>query len=112
MIMRLKQLRNEREISQQTLADIIGVSQQSVNKYENHSVEPDIKTLIAIARFFGVSADYLIGASQIREPAREITVAELTATEEQLVLSYRKLSKKQRECIFTIVNELKSAGKR
>ena len=51
MIKNLKALRKEYNISQQQLANIIGVSQQSINKYENHTVEPDIETLKAIATF-------------------------------------------------------------
>lgn len=52
MIQNLKILRNKKGISQQKLADAIGVSQQSINKYENHKIEPDIDTLIKIADFF------------------------------------------------------------
>ena len=61
MVERLKELRTEFNISQQQLADVIGVSQQSINKYENHNVEPDIETLKAMANYFNVSIDYLVG---------------------------------------------------
>ena len=57
----LKALRKEYNISQQQLANIIGVSQQSINKYENHNVEPDIETLKAIATFFNTTIDFLVG---------------------------------------------------
>ncbi|MBQ4036753.1 MAG: helix-turn-helix transcriptional regulator [Clostridia bacterium] len=53
MVKNLKMLRNQMGISQQGLADALGISQQSVNRYENHKVEPDIDTLIKIADFFG-----------------------------------------------------------
>ena len=56
MLKNLKALRKEYNISQQQLANIIGVSQQSINKYENHNVEPDIETLKAIA-----TIDFLVG---------------------------------------------------
>ena len=46
MIKNLKLLRNRRCISQQALAAAVGVSQQSINKYENHNIEPDTKTLM------------------------------------------------------------------
>lgn len=46
MVKNLRKLRTSSGISQQQLADIIGTSQQSINKYENHSVEPDINGLI------------------------------------------------------------------
>ena len=61
MIKNLKALRKEYNISQQQLANIIGVSQQSINKYENHNVEPDIETLKAIATFFNTTIGFLVG---------------------------------------------------
>lgn len=61
MIANLKKLRSEYNISQQQLADVIGVSQQSINKYENHNIEPDIETLKTMANFFNTSIDYLVG---------------------------------------------------
>lgn len=61
MIKNLKALRKEYNISQQQLANIIGVSQQSINKYENHNIEPDIETLKAIATFFNTTIDFLVG---------------------------------------------------
>ena len=61
MIKNLKALRKEYNISQQQLANIIGVSPQSINKYENHNVEPDIETLKAIATFFNTTIDFLVG---------------------------------------------------
>ena len=61
MIKNLKALRKEYNISQQQLANIIGVSQQSINKYENHNVEPDIETLKSIATFFNTTIDFLVG---------------------------------------------------
>ncbi len=61
MVANLKKLRNEYNISQQQLADVIGVSQQSINKYENHNIEPDIETLKNMASFFNTSIDYLVG---------------------------------------------------
>lgn len=61
MIKNLKKLRLEKGISQQKLADILGVSQQAINKYENQNSEPDIDMLIAMADYFGTTVDYLIG---------------------------------------------------
>lgn len=63
MVENLKKLRNKYKISQKQLADVIGVSQQSINKYENHNVEPDIATLKALANYFATTIDYLVGYS-------------------------------------------------
>lgn len=61
MIKNLKKLRMKKGISQQKLGEILGISQQSVNKYENQDCEPDIKMLISISEFFHTTIDYLVG---------------------------------------------------
>ncbi|MGN0165156.1 MAG: helix-turn-helix domain-containing protein, partial [Lachnospiraceae bacterium] len=61
MVKNLKLLRTQKGISQQKLANEIGISQQSINKYENQNIEPDINTLIALADYFETTVDYLIG---------------------------------------------------
>ncbi len=63
MLLRLKELRSRNGISQKQLADVVSISQQSVNKYENHDVQPDLQTLMRLAEYFQVSVDYLIGFS-------------------------------------------------
>ena len=58
--MRLKELRKERRISQLKLAMDLGLSQNSISRYETGDREADYKTLIAIADYFNVSLDYLL----------------------------------------------------
>ena len=60
MLPNLKLLRKEYGISQQVLADMMGVSQQSINQYENHSIEPDIALLTQMADYFNTSIDYIV----------------------------------------------------
>lgn len=103
MLTNLKVLRNLKGISQQQLADVIGVSQQSVNKYENHNIEPDINTLIAIANFFETSVDYLIGNTDISEKIQAVTRYDLNDDEASLINSYRILSKSEKESIRLII---------
>ena len=57
---RLRALRQERNLSQQKLADIIGVTQQAVHKYEYGLAQPEFNTLIQLSKLFHVSVDYLI----------------------------------------------------
>ncbi len=61
---RLKELRNDRGISQNELSKHIGVSKSSVNMYERDEREPGFETLEAIADFFNVNMDYLLGREQ------------------------------------------------
>ncbi|OOM81348.1 helix-turn-helix transcriptional regulator [Clostridium sp. BL-8] len=56
----LKSLRQERHISQEELAEIIGVSRQAVSKWEQGSSYPEIEKLIILSKELNVSLDYLM----------------------------------------------------
>ena len=104
MLKNLKLLREEFGISQKALADIIGVSQQSINKYENHNIEPDINTLILMADYFNTSVDYLIGHTDVRRKIEMVYTYQLNESECKLLDSYRKLSTKQKDCINYVID--------
>ena len=64
---RLRELREERNITQKTLAGIIGVSPRMVSFYESGAHFPrDESILLKLADHFGVSTDYLLGYSDLR----------------------------------------------
>ena len=56
----LKTLRKEKRITQETLADILGVSYQSVSRWELGVCYPDMELLPTIANYFGISIDKLL----------------------------------------------------
>ena len=58
---RLKELRTERGVGQVELASRIGVSKGIISLWENGLREPTMSNIIALAQYFGVSSDYLIG---------------------------------------------------
>ena len=58
---RLKTLRKERGITQQQLADGVGISKGGLSYYENTGRTPDITILERFADYFGVTTDYLLG---------------------------------------------------
>lgn len=69
---RLRYLRKKVNFSQFELANKIGVSKSSINMYERGEREPGFETLEAIADFFNVDMNYLIGgASEQEKPAPE-----------------------------------------
>ncbi len=103
MLENLKKLRAQAGVSQKQLADSVGVSQQSINKYENHNIEPDIETMIRMAKYFNTSVDYLIGYSDIRHKPQVVHPYELTAEEGSMLEGYRALSPKQKACIRTVM---------
>ena len=57
---RIKQLRQERGLSQSQFVKCLSVSKQSISNWENGKVYPPIKMVIKIANFFSVSTDYLL----------------------------------------------------
>ncbi len=57
---RLRELREDRHISQEALGEMIHSSQQNIFKYENDITEPDILTLKMLASVFHTSIDYLV----------------------------------------------------
>ena len=109
MVKNLKFLRTKKGLSQQQLADIIGTSQQSINKYENRNVEPDIDTLIAFADFFNTSVDYLIGNTDINRKIEPVHQYCLNDEEISLIDGFRKLTKGEKDSIFAVVNNYNTA---
>lgn len=61
---RLKELRTEKNIPQQTLALEIKYSQQVISNWESGNVEPTASAIVAVADYFGVSTDYLLGKKE------------------------------------------------
>ena len=68
--MKLHELRKARGITQKQLAEALGVTIRTITNYENGTREPNIATLITLARFFECSIDYLVGATD--DPERRI----------------------------------------
>ena len=62
---RIKELRKEKGISQRTLATDINVSQSNICGYENGTVDPTGKIIIALANYFDVTTDYLLGIREL-----------------------------------------------
>ena len=58
---RIKNLRQSRELNQVQLAEKLGVKKQSISNWENDNIMPSVDMLIRIADFFHVSTDYLLG---------------------------------------------------
>ncbi|MBR0113084.1 MAG: helix-turn-helix transcriptional regulator [Clostridia bacterium] len=67
----IKNLRKERNVTQDELSEILGVSFQSISHWENSDCYPDIELLPTIAGFFGVSVDELIGNDNEIEKKKE-----------------------------------------
>lgn len=58
---RLKKLRAEQNFSQEKVAQLLQLKQQSYLRYELNKGEPNLQTLVNIAKIFEVTTDYLLG---------------------------------------------------
>lgn len=93
-MIRIKQLREEKHLSQQQLADKLSVTQSSVSKYEIGLAEPDTKSIIIMTKLFGVSADYLLGISDSRI---NISSSDLKEDEMLILRDFRRLNSTDKE---------------
>lgn len=65
---RLLELRKDAELTQDDLAAILKINKHSISSYERDKSEPPDAIKIAIARYFNVSIDYLLGLTDIPTP--------------------------------------------
>ena len=61
---RIAQKRKEQNLSQEALGEALGVSRQSISKWESNNALPEIEKLIAMSRLFSVSVGWLLGVEE------------------------------------------------
>lgn len=81
MNIRIKELRQQKHITQLQLAERLGVTKSMVSAYETGARYPSYEILIKIARVFGVSTDYLLGVAV----TKSIDISGLTEHQTELV---------------------------
>ena len=68
---RLVELRKEHKLSQEALAEKLGLSRQSISKWERAEASPDTDNLIALAEVYGITLDELLGNNEPKEQKQE-----------------------------------------
>lgn len=63
---RLKEIRTENNVKQVELANFLGVRNTTVSAWETGDNEPDLTTVVKIARYFHVTTDYLLGMDDLQ----------------------------------------------
>lgn len=61
---RLRRLRERQRRKQCVVSELCGLNRSSIRRYERGEMEPSAKALMAIADYFGVSVDYLLGRTE------------------------------------------------
>lgn len=67
---RIRDLREDADLSQQKLAELLHVSQTTYSRYETGVLDIPSASLIALARFYKISVDYLLGLTDNPTPYR------------------------------------------
>lgn len=94
---RCVELREQLKLTQDDIAHQIGVSKKQVSAWETGQAEPRTDSLIALARLFSVSTDYLLGVTD--EPGRE--GSEVISTEDRRILAiFRQLPQDLKDFIL------------
>ena len=99
---RLKELRESRNLSQYELADELGVKQSTVAMWENGTNKPRHSTLIKIARFFNVQIDYISGESNSSTPAPALE-KEISDIDIMIATESKDLSDKDKQEILHLI---------
>lgn len=58
---RIKELRQERKLTQTDLARKLATTQSTIGKYEREELQPNVEIIVELCKIFAVSADYLLG---------------------------------------------------
>lgn len=69
-IQRMRNLREDSDKTQQQIADYLGTSQTMYARYERGANELPIHRLLALCKYYNVSADYILGLSNIKQTSK------------------------------------------
>ena len=100
---RIRNLREDRDMTQKQIADILFMQLTQYRRYESGERELPLDLAISLSRFYNVPVDYIAGVSD------KITISEetLTADEKHLIESYRNLPEKEKTKLIKISDILK-----
>ncbi|MDE6188676.1 MAG: helix-turn-helix domain-containing protein [Clostridia bacterium] len=97
----LKTLRKTYKISQSELAKSLGIGQATVCQWELGGTKPTSEAIIALSKYYGVSADFLLGINE------EMHGGGLSEEHDQLIALYDNLTHGQKYLIIEIMKQMK-----
>ncbi|MDE6757756.1 MAG: helix-turn-helix transcriptional regulator [Clostridia bacterium] len=97
----LKTLRKTQKISQYELAKKLGIGQATICQWERGLAKPSSDALIALSKFYAVSADFLLGIND------DMHGSELGEEYQELIGRYDNLTREQKRLIIDIMKQMK-----
>lgn len=98
LTMKLGFYRRNRKLTQEQVANILGIPKKTYQNYEREVREADSDVLCALADYYGITLDELVGRTE--------TAAEPETPEEGLVRLYRKMNEDGREALMIVAEAL------
>lgn len=100
---RLKDLREDEELNQNEVAEIIGTSQSYYAQYENGKRQIPFDRIVILAKFYRVSIDYIAGLTNDK---RGLTRSDLAEDETALIKAFRSFSERQKGDIEQVIKDI------
>lgn len=97
---KIQNLRKQRGMSQEQLAEALGVSRQAVSKWEAGQSVPDIDKIISICDYFGVTTDYILRNAEMTQSQHEVAQNAYNMSEKELD---ENIKKKQRSALLLAI---------
>ena len=96
---RIKKLRREKDWTQADLAELAGISQRNISRYESGNIEPRKSTVLKLANVFGVSTEELLGKIELSDgsPPKDPELS-------RLMSAIAALPKEKREALLKVIN--------
>lgn len=110
---RIRQLREKRGLTQETLAIELEITQQQLSKYERNIASIKVESLKKVAAYFNVTTDYLLGTSDVKRDV--VGAVEMGKTLEKyydLIELYRGLKQCDQKIVLAIIAIIKNASGR
>lgn len=110
---RIKELRLEKKITQQTLAKKLGINQTTLSKIENELAVPDGMLLTSLSDFFHVSTDYILYLCEERLSADSLLADNMHRLKkyQHLISLYQKMTPKQQKDFYNFLCSILDDGK-
>lgn len=97
---RLIELRTDLNITQSFIAEKIGVDRSTFAKYESGKHQPSLENLIALAKYFNVTTDYILGLSD----QKNTCISDFTDEEICFIKKYRELDSRGKNTVDAIID--------
>ncbi len=107
---RIRELRKSLNLSQESLAAILGTTQQAVSRMENDSYDIPTDLLIKVSKTFNITIDYILSCSDIKRDLNgQIRMNHEMDMYYDIVLRYQRLTDINQKTLITLLERLEQA---